>query len=323
MELSEIGEFGVIDFIREQFRNLIPEGWEGIGDDCAIIPWDRDRSLVVTTDMLLENVHFLPDRITPYQLGYKSLAVNLSDIAAMGAKPVATFLSLGVSAQTDKEWVGEFLKGYREFSVPLLGGDTVTSKGGLTISVTALGMVPNGQIKRRRDARPGDLIAVTGALGDSAAGLRALLENTRRTPDIDTLILRHHTPEPHLKEGEWLAGHKEVHAMMDVSDGVASDLRHILKASGVSGKLDRNRIPISDTMRRVAGQFDWNPQELALAGGEDYVLLFTVDPSQVEKLAADYRNIFGKDFHIIGEITEGEAGEIDWQGECFEGYKHF
>lgn len=325
MNIKEIGEFGLIGRIAESFRELIPAGWEGIGDDCAVIPWGENRSLVVTTDLLVENVHFLRSRISPYDLGYKSLAVNLSDVAAMGATPVATFLSIGLPAETvGVEWCDAFFEGYRSFGVPLLGGDTTSSREGIVVNITVLGMAKNGHIKRRSAAEAGDLIAVTGPLGDSAGGLQALLQDIPLDTDIKELIDRHHRPRPHLAEGEWLGRQDGVHAMMDVSDGVASDLLHILRASALSATLCTHDIPVSPLLTKVAEKQRWDMLRLALAGGEDYVLLLTLDPAQAADIQHRFKATFGRELCVIGECRAGEP-TVSYTGADadFSGFKHF
>ena len=325
MKINEIGEFGLIGRIAERLKSLIPQGWEGIGDDCAVIPWGNDRSLAVTTDLLVENVHFLRERITPYDLGYKSLAVNLSDVAAMGAKPVATFLSLGLPAGTvGVEWCDAFFEGYRSFGVPLLGGDTTSSPEGIVINITVLGLAENWRIKRRNAARAGDLIAVTGPLGDSAAGLQAILQHLPPDADTEELIRRHHCPRPHLAEGEWLGAQESVRAMMDVSDGVASDLLHILRASSLAATVRANDIPVSPLLRKTAARKGWDVLEMALAGGEDYVLLLTVDPAHINDLQKRFAERFGHPLYVIGECRTGDP-EISYRDTAshFTGFKHF
>lgn len=325
MKIQEIGEFGLIGRIAETVKNLIPDGWEGIGDDCAVIPWGNDSSLVVTTDLLVENVHFLRDRITPHELGYKSLAVNLSDVAAMGARPVATFLSIGLPSETvEVEWCDAFFEGYLSFGVPLLGGDTTSSPEGIVINITVLGTAENSHIKRRNAARTGDYIAVTGPLGDSAGGLQAILDSLPQDTDIQELIKRHHRPRPYLAEGEWLGSQPGIHAMMDVSDGVASDLLHILQASSLSATIDTAGIPISSLLRETAPRYGWDTLKMALTGGEDYVLLVTLDRRQATWIQADFARQFGRELYIIGECRDGEP-QIIYNGadSLFAGYKHF
>ncbi len=316
MELKQLGEFGLIDRIREQFSTISAGNCEGIGDDCAVIPVSETEALVVTTDMLSGGIHFLPETIPPYALGRKSLAVNLSDIAAMGAAPCATFLSVALPASTAAEWVDAFLKGYRslseEFAVALLGGDTTSSPDVPVISVTAIGRVARDRIKRRSAAEAGDKIFVTGQLGDSAKGLLDILAG-----DTDSEFARiHHDPKPYVREGAWLGQQPAVHAMMDVSDGLASDLLHICRASRVSAEIDLERIPA----RVDTG--------LAVTGGEDYVLLLTADPESAPSLARAYRLRFGETLREIGTIREG-GPEIRWKSENqyvnpdWKGFTHF
>ena len=314
MDLSGLGEFGLIELIRERFASIPSHGCEGIGDDCAVLPLNTTESMVVTTDLLVEDIHFLRDRITPEQLGRKSLAVNLSDVAAMGAAPVASFLSLSLPPGVTGVWIDAFLAGYHalstQFGVPLLGGDTTSARDRLTVSVTAIGRAENTHLKRRGDAKPGDRIFVTGYLGDSAQGLQDMLSG-RDTP----FIALHNKPEPFVNEGIWLGGRNEVHAMMDISHGIASDLMHILQMSGVGAEVSLDMIPTN------------TPIELAVAGGEDYKLLLTADVGAAARLAEDYKAKFGEPLYEIGRIVAGE--EIRWLDrgnpvllEC-EGFAHF
>ena len=314
MDLSGLGEFGLIGLIRERFASIPSHGCEGIGDDCAVLPLNTTESMVVTTDLLVEDIHFLRDRITPEQLGRKSLAVNLSDIAAMGAAPVASFLSLSLPPGVTGVWIDAFLAGYHalstQFGVPLLGGDTTSARDRLTVSVTAIGRAENTHLKRRGDAKPGDRIFVTGYLGDSAQGLQDMLSG-RDTP----FIALHNKPEPFVNEGIWLGGRNEVHAMMDISDGIASDLLHILQMSGVGAEVSLDMIPTN------------TPIELAVAGGEDYKLLLTADVGAAARLAEDYKAKFGEPLYEIGRIVAGE--EIRWLDRGnpvlleYEGFAHF
>jgi thiamine-monophosphate kinase len=211
-------------------------------------------------------------------------------------------------------WIDAFLAGYHalstQFGVPLLGGDTTSARDRLTVSVTAIGRAENTHLKRRGDAKPGDRIFVTGYLGDSAQGLQDMLSG-RDTP----FIALHNKPEPFVNEGIWLGGRNEVHAMMDISDGIASDLMHILQMSGVGAEVSLDMIPTN------------TPIELAVAGGEDYKLLLTADVGAAARLAEDYKAKFGEPLYEIGRIVAGE--EIRWLDrgnpvllEC-EGFAHF
>ena len=238
-------EFGFIDSIKTLFAPLPDNGFEGIGDDCAVLPVGGGESLVFTTDMLAEGVHFLRTATSARELGRKSLAVNLSDVAAMGARPVATLLSIALPADAADAWAAEFMLGYRElseeFGVTLAGGDTTRSAAGITINVTAIGRIADAHIKRRSGARPGDAILVAGELGLSGAGLHDILAGRYDTP----AAAAHRNPQPQVDEGIWLGARPEVHAMMDLSDGLASDLMQLCKASDCGARIYLERIPIA------------------------------------------------------------------------------
>ena len=319
MLLKEWGEFGLIDRVRSLFDDLAagaPAGTEGIGDDCAVIPAGDDTAWVVTTDMLVEGVHFLREAIPARDLGRKSLAVNLSDVAAMGAEPVGSFLSVALPPATTTEWMTGFIEGYKalsaEFGVPLLGGDTTSSLRDVAVSVTAIGRAPADRIKRRSAAQPYDVIFVTGPLGDSAEGLADVLAGHADTPAAHT----HHNPRPLVREGAWLGAQCAVHAMMDLSDGLASDLQHILRASGLRAFIDTDAIPTRTSIERAA------------TGGEDYQLLLTAAPDRAGTLADAFARQFGTPLYPIGETAPGPPG-IAWlrSGIPFtpdwHGYRHF
>ncbi len=299
----ENGEFGFIEKIKTIFGTT--EDIVGIGDDCAVIPMG-ENDLLVTTDMLIEGVHFLRSDATPEQVGYKSVAVNLSDIAAMGGRPIGTFLSIALPKDAQGEWAERFMAGFAEISrhygVPLLGGDTTSSLRDVAVNVAVVGTCPHGAILRS-GARVGDTIFVTGPLGDSGAGLKLLLERAERTPDEDFLVGRHYSPTPRLSEGLALAATGLVGAMMDISDGIASDLGHILRASGVGARVALDALLTSEQLERVCGRKGWSAFEIAASAGEDYELLLTA-PEEITQMV---------DFPLypIGRITEGGA-EIEW-----------
>lgn len=308
-----IGEFEFIERIKAGFN--LPEGMTGIGDDCAVIPQASGLDTIVTTDLLVEGVHFLMEDASPEDIGWKSAAVNLSDIAAMGGKPVATFLSVAIPGSVDESWMARFIEGYKQlsdiFKVPLAGGDTTSSKGGLSICVTVLGQLPSGKAKLRSSAVAGDQICVTGFLGDSAAGLKAILEGSEKTTDMETLVRRHYRPLPRIAEGQMLLSSSGVHALMDISDGIASDLKHILEASGVGAVIDTDSLPISPELSRVAAEKGWDAYRLAACGGEDYELLFTKDPAASLPL----------DYTVVGKITKIPG--LIWKGSDTTDYKGF
>ncbi len=307
-------EFGLIDQIKALFSALPSHNFEGIGDDCAVLPLG-DEALVFTSDMLIEDIHFLRSSTSAYDLGYKSLAVNLSDVASMGVRPVASLLSLSVPKELMSEFIEEFMEGYhalsKKYGVALIGGDTTASKGSLGINVTAIGRGELKNLKRRCSAKVGDVILVNDSLGESAAGLKEIFESRTDSP----LAQIHKRPEPQVDQGEWLGLRSEVHAMMDISDGVASDLRHILKLSGVGAQIELNDIPTSVNLHS------------ALCGGEDYKLLFTALADKVEELKAAYFEKFNSPLYQIGTIIEGDM--IEWlkDGETQEidmmGFRHY
>lgn len=312
--LADLGEFGLIGRIRERFR--APDGVTGIGDDCAVIPQRSGRDTLVSTDMLIEGTHFLRADIPPYALGWKSAAVNISDIAAMGGSPTATFLSVALPAGLEAGWMEAFLRGYAElserFGAALLGGDTTASPDRICINVAVLGECPSGSARLRSAAREGDLVCVTGCLGDSAAGLKAILEGVERDADVQALIDRHYLPLPRVEEGLRLAATPGVHAMMDISDGIGSDLQHILEASGVGAEIDLPSLPLSPVLQRVCARLGWDAAALAAGGGEDYELLFTCTPEAEQALDVPH--------FVIGEMT-AQGGLRGLEG--LSGFDHF
>lgn len=308
-------EFGFIDKIASMCRSLPDNGWEGIGDDCAVL-LSGDRATVVSCDMLVEGVHFLRHAAPAHIIGRKALAVNLSDIAAMGARPTAALLSIALTDDAAGAWAEEFMAGFTqmasEHGTALIGGDTTASKQGVSISVTVIGTAPAANIKRRSDARAGDIVAVTGMLGESGAGLQQILSGRCDTPAAHA----HMNPAPHTAEGEWLGSRREVHAMMDISDGIASDLRHIMERSGVGADIDTEHVPAFDDLRT------------ALCAGEDYKLLLTARADGFGLLAADFEARFRRPLYKIGRIT-AQAGLLRWlrggtpEDVDFRGFVHF
>ena len=286
MKLSRLGEFGLI----ERVRRATPKNRGvllGIGDDAAWVA-NKARSCLITSDVLIEDVHFNL-RWTPlFDLGYKTLAVNLSDIAAMGGVPAYLILSIGIPPKFDSSDIDEFYRGIRSLAaktgVALVGGDTSVAAG-LLISACLIGHAPFRPVTRG-GAKQGDDIYVTGTLGDSALALtllRKTLKQTARRP-VQYLLSRHHRPTPRLIVGALLARERLAAAMIDVSDGLLQDLNHICKASSVGALLWEDKLPLSPAYRALTGA---NGTRYALSGGEDYELLFcarTRDRSRIEKI---------------------------------------
>ena len=318
--MSSSGEFGFIDYINAVFP--VPEGTVGIGDDCAVLP-AGEGELLFSTDLLMEGVHFLRSESSPEDVGWKAAAVNLSDIAAMGGKPVATFLSIALPKDAQGEWAERFIEGYRQISsqydVPLLGGDTTSSLRDIAVNVGILGRCQSGKRLMRSGAKVGETIYVTGPLGDSAAGLQAVLKGIRRSEEVKTLIERHKRPLPRVDAGMILIQSGKVGAMMDISDGIASDMRHIMKASKVGAVIALDRLPLSSELISVCTEQGWDRYWLSTSGGEDFELLFT-GPDGLE-------NELDIKVYPVGKIVDGneliwtvEGSAVDYD---YMGYKHF
>lgn len=290
-------EFSLIGDIAQMFGELPHNGFEPIGDDCTVLDIGAD-ALVISTDMLVEDVHFLRGASTPEEVGYKSLMVNLSDVAAMGATPTAVLLSLSLSEAAQGDWVDGFMRGFYEgcskYGVALVGGDTTSSRDRIVINVVAIGRAPKANIKRRSAAKVGDLICVTGRLGASSKGLVDIMFGDLNTPAARI----HRRAQARIAEGAFLGEFEAVHAMMDVSDGIASDIKHIMEQSGVGAEIYLDVVPTDYDIR------------YATTGGEDYELLLTVDPRHFVEVAETLRTKTETPLTAIGRITEG--GELVW-----------
>ncbi len=309
MKLKEIGEFGFIERIRKgcliRDRNVI----RGIGDDCCVFSTSGEVATLLTTDMLVERIHFLLGAISPYQLGRKALAVNMSDIAAMGGDPREAVISIAVPDTVDLAFLDDLYDGMKsmagEFEVNLLGGDTTSSPEHLIVNVAMVGEARMDEILYRSGAEVGDLIFLTGPVGSSAAGLDILLKG-REVHDEEDLIEAHHDPYPHVKEGRIIASMKVANSLIDVSDGVAADLGHICTESKLGAVIEEEMIPTTEEFRAYCQRFGEDANRLSLHVGEDYVLLGTV-PAQAE---ADLREALRSQdckFYPIGR-TVSESG---------------
>lgn len=302
MNLSDVGEF---DLIRRLGEILGPpsEGEVWSGDDAAVIRAPAG-TILFTADLLVEGVHFDLSLTGPRDLGYKAIAVNLSDIAAMGGTPRRALVSLGVRPQTEVSWVEDLYRGMREccdeFSCAVVGGD-VSRSDCLVISVSALGNPAGRRFVERRGARPGDSLCVTGTLGASAAGYRLLRAGIRDRPD---LLRAHLRPVPRVKEVETLRRHLPS-AMIDVSDGFGADLSHLCRASNVGAVVDAARLPLAS---HEGVSLDRGPLELALSGGEDYELIFTIPAGRAVEAAAAVLAATSTQVSIVGEIVASEQG---------------
>jgi len=315
MKLKDIGEFGFIRRIRN--GGLVrPEGVVlGIGDDAAAFRAGAGRVSLITADLLIERVHFLREAVTGRELGWKAMAVNLSDIAAMGGIAREAFVSIAVPESCDIDYLDGLFAVMREaaarHAVNILGGDTTGSLTDLAINVTVYGEVPEAEMLTRGNARAGDMLVATGFLGDSRAGLHLITGRLPvDTPELAQLRAAHVRPEPHLREGRLLATIGGVRCAIDVSDGLSSDLAHILEESRVGARLFADRLPISDALRHYGERFGRSPLEYALSGGEDYVLLATAAPERATRVAEGFASAFGRPLFTIGEITDTGVMEL-------------
>lgn len=330
VSLSSLGEFGLIDRIRARFpQPAAPE--LGIGDDAAILSPSAGRSLVVSTDLLAEGVHFDRSFGSDRMLGRKSLAVNLSDLAAMGALPRWFFLSLAIPARFTFAGIEAILDGLAEqaaeHDVLLAGGDTCGSKSGLVISVTVMGEQVPGLLLKRSGAVAGDDVWVSGTLGDSALGLRLLQQGKGVGEAADLLVARHLDPTPRCTLGRSLAEAGLVRAMIDVSDGLLADLGHICRQSGCGAEIQLEQIPRSYAFNALTASDSIPVWPLVLSGGEDYELCFTASPDNraaIEKIG----KISGIQVSVVGKVTcSGQVTAILPDGSVFQpassGYTHF
>ena len=274
----------------------------GIGDDAAVLRPAAGMDLVVTTDAFLENVHFLRKTHAPRAVGYKALARATSDIAAMGARPRYFFLTVGLPDACTGAWLDGFLDGMaraaRRFGLTLAGGDT-TKYAVVVTSFTVVGEIDRGKAVLRSGARPGDLLCVSGRLGEAELGLRLVQRKLHKQKRWSGLLKKHLYPEPRLAQGEWLAAHRHATSMIDTSDGLSTDLGHICKASGVGAIVWAAKIPVVKIPPDL-GRLGLGPLHLALDGGEDYELLFTVPKKLSSHLPRKFEGI---PITVIGEIT--------------------
>lgn len=336
-ELADLGEFGLIDRIKADTEIYNSTSMLGIGDDAAVIRHDHETT-VVSTDLMIEGIHFDMMYMPLKHLGYKAVVTNLSDIYAMNAIPTQITVSIAISNRFSLEAIDTFYEGVhlacKMYNVDLIGGDTTTSNKGLIISVTAMGQAPVDQLVYRSGAGVGDIICVSGDLGAAFLGLQ-LLEREKQ------VYLANPGVQPDLEEQDYLVGRQlkpearrdaiqsfrkydlKPTAMIDISDGLSSDLKHICQQSNVGAYIEEAKVPMHPMTEEVALKFKFNPIMCALNGGEDYELLFTVKESELEKIR------FMPEVYIIGEITDVADGiKLHTTGGNIhelvaQGWKHF
>ncbi|MDD3652965.1 MAG: thiamine-phosphate kinase [Desulfotomaculaceae bacterium] len=328
MKINRFGEEKIISLINSKVSTTSSKVVTGIGDDAAVID-AGDRYEIITTDMLVEGVHFNLGFTDAYHLGRKSLAINLSDIAAMGGEPLYYLVAISLPGHTKVQFVEELYRGMQDLALihgaNLIGGDTVGAEEKVVIAVTATGQVKKDEIIFRHGAKPGDLVYVSGFLGDSAAGLKIMFEGLRGrlAPEIENyLIKRHIDPEPRLNLGRRLAVNKLASALNDISDGLVKKLWEIARSSEVQIKIDPETIPISDQLGCFSKCLDLSPIDLALHGGEDYELLFTVPPDQ-EVLLHKNKLLVKKIGRVVMKAVQGEVCNQDGHLLLDQGFMHF
>ena len=315
-DISTLGEFGLIDHLTKNIELQNVSSIVGVGDDAAVID-HFGKQIVVTTDLLIEGVHFDLTYTPLKHLGYKCVVVNLSDVYAMNAIPAQITLSIGISNRFSVEAMEEFYEGVyaacKKYGVDLVGGDTSTSQKGLIISVTAIGEVAPDKYVKRSTAQKGDLICVSGYLGAAYIGLLFLerekkiyMENPKVQPDLEGesyVIGRMLKPEARKDIIEFLAKSEILPtSMIDISDGLSSEMLHICRESNLGCVLYEEKIPIAEEMRNAAYKFEIDPTVCALSGGEDYELLFTIKQEDFDKL------LLNEEISVVGYMTEQEKG---------------
>jgi thiamine-monophosphate kinase len=336
--LEKVGEFGLIRRIQQTVTLRQPSTILGIGDDAAILAPPPGQDLVVTTDLLIEGVHFDLTFCPLKHVGYKAVAVNISDIAAMNAVPTQIVVGIAIGARYSVEAIEELYEGMRvaceNYHVDLVGGDTTASRGGLTISITALGQVPQGQAVRRSGAKPNDLLCVTGDLGGAFLGLQVLerekaawTADPEMQPELEKypyVLQRQLRPEARMDVVHELRDLGVVPtSMIDVSDGLASEVLHLCQQSGTGARVFSENLPAANPMLEVANEFNLDPIMCMLNGGEDYELLFTVPLTDHDKIKNH------PDITIIGHITEKADGVnlVTKAGQAVplqaQGWQHF
>ncbi len=316
-DVASLGEFKLISRLTKDFQTYHAATKKGVGDDAAVIALGDGRVCVISTDMLVEGIHFDVAYTPLKHLGYKAVAVNLSDICAMNVIPSQITVSIALSNRYSVEALEELYAGIRAacdaFQIDLIGGDTTSSPKGLTISITALGFATEQEIVYRNTAKPGDLLCITGDLGAAYVGLQLLerekrifLENPGVQPDLENqhyIIGRQLKPEPRVDVIRYFKKHGiKPTSMIDISDGLASELFHICTQSGVGALVEESGVPIHPETELMSIKFKLDPISAALSGGEDYELLFTINPKDVDKVK------YMPELYIAGEILDAKDG---------------
>jgi thiamine-monophosphate kinase len=299
--VGDLGEFPLLARLRRRLGSAY------LGDDAAVLPPPGDRAVLATVDAQVDGVHFLRDLMTPEQVGRRALAVNVSDIAAMGGRPAYALVSLLLPGAVEVAWLERMYDGLLaeadRWGLVVAGGNISSTPGPLVIDVTVLGEVEPARALRRSGARPGDLLLVTGDLGRAAAGLRLLRAGEAAGPLVDAYC----TPTPRVREGQALAATGRVRAALDLSDGLGSDVYRLAEESAVGALIDAARLPVSGAVREAAARLGEDPLDLALYGGEDYELLLAAAPADLAVLTEALTAI-GTTLTAIGVVRPAADG---------------
>lgn len=334
MKVRDVGEFGLIDLIKDNSVFSSGQVIAGIGDDTAVLDVSGEGFLLATTDMMIENVHFIIDSNNGEKVGYRAMAANVSDIASMGGIPTHAVISIGVHPDMDVSYIEELYYGLKkcgkQYGANIVGGDTVSSPDNLVVNVALLGEVEKDKYLLRSGARPGDLIIVTGSLGDSTAGLDLILDPDCDVPanTRDYLLERHYYPSPRVKEINSAVQAGNITAADDISDGLGNELHEIVSASKVGAEIWFDSLPVSNELKQVAEKKDKDVVDYALFGGEDFEVVFTAPPEEAEFVTSEVEKRTGTKATIVGEILEASQGVFILRGsERFKleskGYSHF
>lgn len=333
MNLNNIGEFGFIRNISKQSIFNSEELVLGIGDDAAVLPFNEDYYLLAASDMLVEGVHFLINKSDPYKIGYKSVAVNLSDIAAMGGWPSGIMISIGFPKETSLDFLEKIYQGIRDicqkYKVNIIGGDTVYNPRGLIINISVHGKVKKDKLALRSGAKVGDIVFTTGYLGDSAAGLEILLREERNKDFFynEYLLNKHLLPEPCLEEVKFINDRVKINALNDISDGLANEAHEISYSSQVGIELYTKNIPISGAAQKLAQALKKDSLAWALFGGEDFQLVGTLSAKDYIELAEDFLQEFKRPIYKIGKVVKNKGVFLvagpNKKPINAEGYNHF
>jgi len=331
--LRDAGENHLVARFREMAaKNLGRDVLVGSGDDTAVVRVAQDRVLLLTCDMMVEGVHFRREWATGLQIGWKAMAANLSDIAAMGGEPGFAVASVAAPGELGSDVVEGIAQGLVEcasrYGASLVGGDLVGSPGPLVVDVALTGWASEESVLRRSGARPGDVLLVSGALGASAAGLAALRQGLSAEDErVGAAVTAHLTPVPRLAEARAIAATRLGTAMMDLSDGLAADLPRLCAQSGVGALLRADQVPVHACCRAAAESLNLDPLELAITGGEDYELLLTCPPAAAGEIQQAVRIASGVPLTVVGEVVGGDgAALLDAAGRrkpLGSGFDHF